>query len=149
MLELDDHTVSAVEGTLEEVKAMEGVYSISHSRFWPFEAESVIGSLHVQVKDNVDTQKMRKDITALLQSHIHGLKEVCVQIELQSAKKKNRAVPEKGFFHSPLYNNSMANHINYRSNTSTPTPVTAPMVETNNNHSNPIISVLQKQTKKE
>jgi glycine cleavage system regulatory protein len=117
MLELDDNTVAAIEGTLEEVRAIEGVYSISHARFWPCEAESIIGSLHVQVKDGVDTQLMRTNVTQLLQSHLTGLREVCVQIELQSAVKKNRfTVPQKGFFHTPVYsgvssmNNAYMNH---------------------------------------
>ncbi|CAO3702262.1 unnamed protein product [Rhizopus stolonifer] len=153
MLELEDGTVAAVEGTLEQVKTMEGVYGVNHSRFWPYEAESVIGSIHVQVKDGVDTQKIRNDITTLLQSRVHGLKELCVQIELQSAKKKNRTVPEKGFFHSPLMYNSISSvnnaHVNYRSNTSTPTPTPPPMAEVNNPSHMPIISGLQKQTKKE
>lgn len=96
MLELSDQVVAAVEGTLDEVRAIEGVCSLSHARFWPYEAESVIGSLHVQVKDEVNTQDMRQKVTDVLTSHIHGLREVCVQIELQSATKKNRfTVPQK------------------------------------------------------
>lgn len=122
MLELDDQTVAAVEGTLDEMKSLEGVYSISHVRFWPCEAENIIGSLHVQVKDGADTQLMRHRVTELLQSHLHGLREVCVQIELQSAVKKNRfTLPQKGFFHTPTYQmmgsgiSSMNNaHVNHR-----------------------------------
>ncbi|OAD02154.1 hypothetical protein MUCCIDRAFT_22580, partial [Mucor lusitanicus CBS 277.49] len=81
MLELDDATVAVVEGTLEELKHIQGVYSVSHSRFWPCEAESVIGSVHVQVEDGVNIQDIRQRATELLKSHIHGLREVCVQIE--------------------------------------------------------------------
>lgn len=170
MLELDDLTVATVEGTLEELKHMEGVYSISHSRFWPCEAESVIGSVHVQVKDGVNIQEMRQKATELLKSHIHGLREVCVQIELQSAVKKNRfAVPQRGFFHTPAYTGPSMNnaYVNHRSTTTisdVPTVMTtAPpppssintamsTPTTNNIASNlpsPIMSVLQKQTKKE
>lgn len=176
MLELDDATVATVEGTLEELKHMEGVYSISHSRFWPCEAESVIGSVHVQVNDGVDIQGMRQRATELLKSNIHGLREVCVQIELQSAVKKNRfAAPQRGFFHTPAYTGPSMNnaYVNHRSTAaasnvtmptlmSTPPPVPSintsaittnnPTASTNNiaaNLPSPIMSVLQKQTKKE
>ncbi|KAI9281185.1 hypothetical protein BY458DRAFT_584119 [Sporodiniella umbellata] len=150
MLELDDATVAAVEGTVEEIKGIEGVYGVSQSRFWPYEAESVIGSLHVQVKDDIDTQAMQQTIVQLLQHRIHGLKEVCVQIEPQSAKKKNRTVPEKGFFHSPLIHSPIHQaHVNYRSNTSTPVPSTPPLTDIPHPGIAPIISGLQKQTKKE
>lgn len=172
MLELDDETVAAVEGTLDQVKTLEGVYSISHARFWPCEAESVIGSLHVQVKDNVNMQSMRQIVDDLLKSHIHGLREVCVQIELQSAVKKNRfTVPQSGFFHTPAYHaiSSMNNaYVNHRSNA----PIVDGTQQLNSNISMPpsmppsstvsinpspnvpstninVMSVLQKQTKKE
>ncbi|CEP11630.1 hypothetical protein [Parasitella parasitica] len=171
MLELDDATVATVEGTLEELKHMDGVYSISHSRFWPCEAESVIGSVHVQVKDGVDIQRMRQNAVELLKSHIHGLREVCIQIELQSAVKKNRfAVPQRGFFHTPAYTGPSMNnaYVNHRSTATSDTPnfaatdppAPSPSVmnagistpASNNiaaNLPSPIMAVLQKQTKKE
>lgn len=180
MLELDDEIVAAVEGTLDEVKTIEGVCGISHSRFWPCEAESVIGSLHVQVKDDVDTQAMRQRVTDLLMSHIHGLREVCVQIELQSAVKKNRfIVPQKGFFHTPVYSGISSMNNAYVNHRPTPSPGIATMdnsttaatvgsssiaMPVGNNISTPtpplpmtaasqaaagVMSVLQKQTKKE
>lgn len=155
MLELSDETVAVIEGTLDEVRAMDGVYSISHSRFWPCEAESVIGSLHVQVKDEVNTQAMRHNVTELLKSHIHGLREVCVQIELQSAVKKNRfTVPQKGFFHTPAYsgissmNNAYVNHRSAAPLTVVPPPPPS-MVPPTTVTSPSVMSVLQKQTKKE
>ncbi|KAK4509716.1 uncharacterized protein ATC70_007018 [Mucor velutinosus] len=179
MLELDDATVAVVEGTLEELKQIEGVYSINYSRFWPCEAESVIGSVHVQVEDGVNIQDLRQRTTELLKSHIHGLREVCVQIELQSAVKKNRfAVPQRGFFHTPAYTGPSMNnaYVNHRTTTTTPnaaiptlmtTPpptaaassINTPTVAINNlaattnniaaNLPSPIMAVLQKQTKKE
>lgn len=156
MLELADDTVAVIEGTLDEVRALDGVYSISHSRFWPCEAESVIGSVHVQVRDEVNTQAMRQKVTELLQSHIHGLREVCVQIELQSAVKKNRfTVPQKGFFHTPVYSgiSSMNNaYVNHRAPVTAATPVPPPpsvVPSTSLAPPSVISSVLQKQTKKE
>jgi hypothetical protein len=151
MLELDDQVVAAVEGTLEQVKAIEGVYNVSHVRFWPCEAESVIGSVRVQVKDEVDTQAIRLSVINLLMTQIHGLKEVCVQVELQSAVRKNRfSVPQRGFFHTPVYTavSSMNNvSVNHRATAADPPLVTnttppPPPPQT-------MLSSLQKQAKKE
>lgn len=160
MLELSDETVAVIEGTLDEVRAMDGVYSISHTRFWPCEAESVIGSLHVQVKDGVNTQVMRQTVTDVLMSHIHGLREVCVQVELQSAVKKNKfSVPQKGFFHTPTYsgissmNNAYVNHRSTAPVTTTipphPHPPSSTVVQPSPATTPGVMSVLQKQTKKE
>lgn len=158
MLELDDATVAAIEGTLEEVKAIDGVHSLSQSRFWPIEAESLVGSIHVQVKDDANTQFVRQQVTELLNSHIHGLKEVCVQVELYSAAKRNKfVVPQRGFFHTPVYSgvSSMNNaYINHRSAVVVPeTPPTAASATIapplQNNNDNLLMNVLQKQTKKE
>lgn len=120
MLELDDHTVNQVEGTLEELKTMEGVARIDMPRFWPNEAETLIGSIHVLVKDGVDTQAMRRKVTDLLMSHIHGLKELCVQVELESAARLNRlnnSQQHTGFFHTstPYPASSSIASVNYRS----------------------------------
>ncbi|KAI9481177.1 MAG: Metallo-dependent phosphatase-like protein [Benjaminiella poitrasii] len=123
MLELDDETVATIEGTLEEVRRLEGVVGIMKPRFWPHEAESIIGSVHVQIKDDSVSQVMRQRITELFKSHIHGLKEVCVQIELQSAMKQKKSLPFFGtgaprnfFYHTPAYsgissmNDAYVNH---------------------------------------
>ncbi|KAI8993184.1 Metallo-dependent phosphatase-like protein [Pilobolus umbonatus] len=152
MLELDDDKVAMVEGTLQEVKSLYGVYNVTHIRFWPYETDSIVGSIHVQVQDDIDTQAMRKAVTDLLQTHISGLKELCVQIELYSAIKRNRsAVSQKGFFHTPMYGGiSSTNnaHVNYR-----PISLSTPPIQyTDNNMNNrpqTMMSVLQKQTKKE
>lgn len=105
MLELDDGVVSQVEGTLEEVKALDQVADIAMPRFWPNEASSLVGSLHVYAKDSIaSTQELRRTVTELLMSHIDGLKEVCVQVEFQSSARQNRlhqGHQTKGFFHTP------------------------------------------------
>jgi hypothetical protein len=85
-------------------------------------------------------------------TQIHGLKEVCVQVELQSAVRKNRfSVPQRGFFHTPVYtaissmNNVSVNHrataadSPFVTNTTPPPP---PPPQT-------MLSSLQKQAKKE
>ncbi|SAM07063.1 hypothetical protein [Absidia glauca] len=105
MLELDDGVVSQVEGTLEEVKALDQVADIAMPRFWPNEASSLVGSLHVYAKDSIaSTQELRRTVTELLMSHIDGLKEVCVQVEFQSSARQSRLHQNhqtKGFFHTP------------------------------------------------
>ena len=87
MLELDDHVVNQVEGTLSEVSQLKGVVSINQPRFWPNEAETLVGSLHVQALDDSDLQDVRRRVSELLMSHIDGLKEVCVQVETESSAR--------------------------------------------------------------
>ncbi|CAO3596522.1 unnamed protein product [Absidia cylindrospora] len=104
MLELDDGVVSQIEGTLEEIRALDQVTDVAMPRFWPNEASSLIGSLHVYAKDDVSTQELRRTVTEILMSHIDGLKEVCVQVELQSSARQQRSLQgnqTKGFFHTP------------------------------------------------
>lgn len=161
MLELDDETVAAVEGTLGEVKGIDGVHSISQSRFWPIESGSIVGSIHIHVNDDANTQSVREQVIELLNSHIHGLKEVCVQVELHSATKRSKfAAPQKGFFHTnttpPLYYSggmsSMNNaYVSHRATTMADTPISPPtqQAQQNKNNDSLLLNVLQKQTKKE
>ncbi|KAI8065547.1 cation efflux family-domain-containing protein [Gongronella butleri] len=104
MLEVDDASVRAIEGTLAELRELPGVSDIALPRFWPNEAGSLIGSVHVHVGDDVDTQEMRQRVTELLKSHISGLHEVCVQVEPASAIVRQQ---QKGFFHTPNANLSV------------------------------------------
>ncbi|KAI9313129.1 cation efflux family-domain-containing protein [Dichotomocladium elegans] len=87
MLELEDNMVYQVEGTLNELRQLKGVAGIFQPRFWPNEAETLVGSLHVQAHDGTDLQELRRRVSELLMSHIDGLKEVCVQVESQSAAR--------------------------------------------------------------
>ncbi|OAD72989.1 hypothetical protein PHYBLDRAFT_5506, partial [Phycomyces blakesleeanus NRRL 1555(-)] len=84
MLELEDGVVNQVHGTLEELKKVQGIAGISLPRFWPNEAESLVGSVQIQVKDGVNTQDIRRKASELLMSHIDGLKEVCIQVEFEN-----------------------------------------------------------------
>lgn len=87
MLELSDHVVNQVEGTLEEVKHLEGVTSVDTCRFWPNEAETVVGSVHVFIQDGIKAQEIRRTVTELFMSHVDGLKEICVQVESISSNR--------------------------------------------------------------
>lgn len=91
MLELDDHVVNQVEGTLEEVRRLNGVTGVDHYRFWPNEAETVVGSVHVVVQDVYKIQDIRRAVTEIFMSHVDGLKEICVQVE--SAQRLNNKQP--------------------------------------------------------
>ncbi|GAA5815831.1 hypothetical protein MFLAVUS_009347 [Mucor flavus] len=108
MLELSDHVVNQVEGTLEEVKRIPGVVSVDNYRFWPNEAETVVGSIHVLVQDGVKAQDIRRTVTEIFTSHIDGLKEICVQVEsISSARlhKKQQQQQPMGFY-TPTNNNT-------------------------------------------
>lgn len=129
MLELDDHVVSQVQGTLNELAEMEGVAGVLQPRFWPNEAESLIGSVHVHAKEGVDLQDVRRRASELLMSHIDGLKEVCVQVEYESAArtrlKMSAQQQSSGFFYM---SNPFRTGINYRSPVATTMPVQQPPV---------------------
>lgn len=87
MLELEDNVVSQVQGALDELATMDSVAAVNQPRFWPNEAETLVGSVHIQAKDGADIQDLRRRVSELLMSHIDGLKEVCVQVEYESAAK--------------------------------------------------------------
>ncbi|CAO3641611.1 unnamed protein product [Cunninghamella blakesleeana] len=138
MLELGDNVVNQVEGTLEEIKTLENVTDVAMPRFWPNEPDWIIGSLHVYIKDNAapSAQDIRRKVTEILMSHIDGLKEVCVQVELESAAKQNNKLNQgnqsKGFFQSPSASPFNSNYnvassavntpVNYRSSSTVPLP---------------------------
>lgn len=109
MLELSDHVVNQVEGTLEEVKRVPGVASVDNYRFWPNEAETVVGSIHVLIQDGVKVQDIRRTVTEIFTSHIDGLKEICVQVEsISSARlhKQQQQQQQPMGFYTPTNNNT-------------------------------------------
>ncbi|KAI9360740.1 cation efflux family-domain-containing protein [Pilaira anomala] len=121
MLELSDHVVNQVEGTLEEIKRIPGVASVDSYRFWPNEAETVVGSIHVLVQDGVKAQDVRRTVTEIFTSHIDGLKEICVQVESMSSarlhqKQQQQLQQQPMGFYTP--NNTTYHH------THTPPPTT-------------------------
>ncbi|KAI7866900.1 cation efflux family-domain-containing protein [Spinellus fusiger] len=101
-LSLEDHSVNQVQGTLEELKTLPGIAYVNMPRFWPNEAESMIGSVHITVQQGTNAQDIRRKATELLMSHIDGLKEVCVQVEYENEPRPiHMPQQSKGFFHSP------------------------------------------------
>lgn len=109
MLELSDHVVNQVEGTLEEVKRLDGVTGVEACRFWPNEAETVVGSIHVFIQSGVKAQEIRGTVTELFMSHVDGLKEVCVQVESTSS---NRLLKKKKIQHDQQF---VSDHAGYYS----------------------------------
>jgi zinc transporter 5/7 len=142
MLQLGDHTVNQVEGTVNEAKQFEGVVDVLLARFWPNEAETVVGSLHVLIDDNADSQDVRRKVSDTFMSHVEGLKEICVQVDRASNQKlKNHShnnnntlynhhhhqPTHNGFFSPatpPYSNNNGVNQMNFR-NTAIPQPTFA------------------------
>lgn len=105
MLEVEDSVASQIQSTLDELATMDGVAAVNQPRFWPNEAETLVGSVHIQARDGTDTQDLRRRVTEILKSHIDGLKEVCVQVEYESAAKARlRATMQQqqtpGFFYN-------------------------------------------------
>ncbi|KAI8370433.1 cation efflux family-domain-containing protein [Radiomyces spectabilis] len=139
MLELDDSVVNQVQGTLDELKTMDGIVDIKMPRFWPNEAETMVGSLHVQVRDGVDTQQIRRKVSELLMSHIDGLKEVCVQVQNAGTRLYEPHSQSKGFFHTPSLPTPPADpraldaSVNYRA-TAVPQPTFAADVQASPSH---------------
>lgn len=110
MLELSDEVVNQVEGTVEEVRRLEGVTEVSNYRFWPNEAETVVGSLHVLVADGVKTQDIRRTVSEIFMSHIEGLKEICVQVESASGGSARLQRQQQQQYN---YNNSSSSQYDY------------------------------------
>lgn len=125
MLELDDHIVNQVEGTLDEVRRLDGVTSVDNYRFWPNEAETVVGSVHVLVQDIQRIQDIKRSITEIFMSHVDGLKEICVQVESVHSARLNKQQPQYS-------NNFRSNMIPQPTFASTPN-------EHMSNHSTPVL----------
>ncbi|KAG2234626.1 hypothetical protein INT48_003434 [Thamnidium elegans] len=132
MLELSDHVVNQVEGTLDEVKRIPGVASVDNYRFWPNEAETVVGSIHVLVQDGVKAQDIRRTVTEIFTSHIDGLKEICVQVESVSSARLHKQQQQQqqqqqqpmGFYtptNNNTYHHTHTNPTNFRA-TALPQP---------------------------
>ncbi|KAF7973647.1 hypothetical protein HWV62_14728 [Athelia sp. TMB] len=96
-----DHRERDIQQALAELPSVEGLASYKFPRFWPKDASSLIGSIHIQLSPsasssdptgphsttrvtytNVDRVVERVD--ALLRSKISGLEELTIQVEGRS-----------------------------------------------------------------
>ncbi|KAG8883689.1 putative zinc transporter msc2 [Tulasnella sp. 332] len=92
---------SDVRQALQELSNVEGVQSFSEPCFWPKDAESVVGSIHIKLAQSassfdpggahstvrgkgsnyVNMDRVMDRVDRLLRSKIHGLDELAIQIE--------------------------------------------------------------------
>ncbi|KAG8992444.1 putative zinc transporter msc2 [Tulasnella sp. JGI-2019a] len=93
---------SDVRQALQELSNVEGVHSFSQPCFWPKDAESIVGSIHIKLSQSassydpsgphstvksktgsnyVNMDRVMDRVNRLLRSKIHGLDELAIQIE--------------------------------------------------------------------
>jgi len=73
-----------IEGLLE-ILLVDGIASYTMPRFWPNDGECLIGSIHIQITDQVEEQFIISEVTRILKSHITGLEELTIQVEKEQA----------------------------------------------------------------
>ncbi|ORX67723.1 cation efflux protein [Basidiobolus meristosporus CBS 931.73] len=71
----------SLERVLPQISNISGVQSYTNARFWPNNSESTIATLHLTIGDDEDENRIRHEVNSLVKRNIHGLKELCVQIE--------------------------------------------------------------------
>jgi solute carrier family 30 (zinc transporter), member 5/7 len=65
---------------------VEGLASYTEPQFWPNDASSLIGSLHVQLalpspQKDYDLDSVVEHVDTLLRAHIPGLEELTIEVE--------------------------------------------------------------------
>lgn len=87
-LENDAERARRIDHALSELPAsVESVSSYGAARFWPRDAGSLVGTIHVRLdgKSKVDVSRSMAQIEAFLMSRVPGLEEVVVQVEQDGA----------------------------------------------------------------
>ncbi len=69
-----------------QLASVEGLASYTEPRFWPKDASSLIGSLHVQLspptsQKDYDLNGIVERVDTLLRARIPGLEELTIQVE--------------------------------------------------------------------
>ena len=57
-------------------------------RFWPNDSECLIGSIHIQITDQIEEQFIVNEVTRILKSHVVGLEELTIQVEKKRGFKR-------------------------------------------------------------
>jgi len=87
-----------IQRALEEVSSVEGLASYSAARFWPKDANTLVGSIHIQLAPSgashdptgphsnhrttyVNLDRVVERVDALLHQQISGLEELTIQVE--------------------------------------------------------------------
>ncbi|PKC63171.1 cation efflux protein [Rhizophagus irregularis] len=81
MLSINDNLEYHITEGLHEVLHVDGIASYTMPRFWPNDGERLIGSIHIQINDQVKEQFIISEVTRILKSHITGLEELTIQVE--------------------------------------------------------------------
>ncbi|CDU24367.1 related to zinc transporter [Sporisorium scitamineum] len=131
-LEVGEGREAEVEGALEEVNGIEGVVAYSSPRFWPKDAETLVGVIRVQVAWPVKgvesahihshthdhnhasehatngvvsattPEAIAKQVENLLKARIHGLETVSVQLEKGTSSSDSAASPNGVHASTPM-----------------------------------------------
>ncbi|KAG6864619.1 hypothetical protein C0991_008240 [Blastosporella zonata] len=89
---------TTIQGALAELSSIQGVASYTEARFWPKDASTIIGSIHIQVAPSASTldpggphssqrttytrlDRVTERVDALLRRTIPGLEELTIQVE--------------------------------------------------------------------
>lgn len=75
---------------LQEILHLEGVLSYSRSHLWQLKSDLNVGSLHVQVSDDVNEQMIRSTIMRMLKEA--GVTQIAVQVEKESFLQKIQSI---------------------------------------------------------
>ncbi|ETW78917.1 zinc transporter [Heterobasidion irregulare TC 32-1] len=80
-----------IQGALADLSSVEGLSSYSSPHFWPKDASSLIGSIHVQFSPpsfsssgsyaHTKLDRVVERVDALLRSKVHGLDELTIQVD--------------------------------------------------------------------
>ncbi|KAI0321026.1 hypothetical protein OF83DRAFT_1101614 [Amylostereum chailletii] len=79
-LDLSEHS-DGVASALSELSSVTGLVSYSSPQFWPKDASSLIGSVHIQLKNTTPVDAVVERVDSLLRSRIPGLEELMIQAE--------------------------------------------------------------------
>lgn len=76
----------AIAHALDELVSVEGLASYTEPQFWPKDASSLIGSLHIQLapptpQKDYDLDSIVERVDTLLRARIPGLEELTIQVE--------------------------------------------------------------------
>ncbi|CAG8541720.1 15375_t:CDS:10 [Funneliformis caledonium] len=81
MLSISDSLEYRITEGLQKLLHVDGIISYTMPRFWPNDSQCLIGSIHIQIKDQFEEQFIISEVTRVLKSHIIGLEELTIQVE--------------------------------------------------------------------
>ncbi|KDN52733.1 hypothetical protein K437DRAFT_253929 [Tilletiaria anomala UBC 951] len=90
-LDMGDEKGQQVATALGNLASIKGVASYSSPRFWPKDAESIVGTIHIQVVDSevlsgkggITAEQIAAEVEQVLKGRIEGLESISVQVDRQ------------------------------------------------------------------